>query len=375
MNILFIGKRFYTNRDALNEKYGRIHQLPWHWAKSGHPTSLWLVDYHTRDTVRTSEDALQITSTPVRNLRVFWHWLSGNYRRSGPVDLVVASGDCYIGCMGLCIAHRMHSRFALDVYDKYDEFGGYIRLPGFDLFNYLLTHADVRLFASRGLMQDMQRSPLDCLVPNGLDTGRFKPLDMSTSRDSMALPHNTLLVGYFGSMEPDRGVGDLIDAVSLLRARNMSVQLILGGKLSSELNIHNPAVRYLGDIPYDKMPMALAACDLLAIPYRRSTFMDAGASNKIAEAIACRRPIVATRTPNLLTNFPEQSKQLDGLLAEPNNPESLAHSIQAQSQLQVLVDLPTNMSWQDIASDTINRLSGNEYCTRRSITSDKNAHD
>ena len=75
MNILFIGKRFYTNRDALTEKYGRIYQLPYHWAKAGVDTKLWLIDYHSTEFITQQDDSLAIISTPVKNgsvIKQYW---------------------------------------------------------------------------------------------------------------------------------------------------------------------------------------------------------------------------------------------------------------------------------------------------------------
>jgi glycosyltransferase involved in cell wall biosynthesis len=356
MKILFVGKRFYTNRDALREKYGRIYQLPWHWAEAGIRTTLWLVDYHGRESVVERDGALDVVSTPVRDLSLLRHWLTGAYRKNGDPDVVVASGDCYIGWMASRIARRTHSRFVFDVYDKYDEFGGYRSLPGFDLFAYLLGKADVRCFASRALMNDLRRSTADCVVPNGLDVARFSPRDMHACRAEMGLPPDGLLVGYFGGMEPDRGAADLIEAVGLLRKEGVDARLVLGGKPPAGLDLDRPGVLYLGNVPYARMPTALSACDLLAVPYRRTPFMDAGSSNKIAEAIACRRPIVATRTPNLVANFPVQAARLDAVLAEPADAESLARSIRLQSEQRLLVDLPEGMAWKDIAGDLATRL-------------------
>lgn len=356
MSVLFLGKRFFTNRDALREQYGRIYQLPRHWADAGIATRLWLVDYHTRTTIRQREGELDIVSTPLRNLALVRHWMSGAYRRGGAPQVVVASGDCYIGWMGLRIARRLCARFVFDVYDKYDAFGGYRRPPGFDLFTWLLDRADVRCFASRALLDGLRRSPIDCLVPNGLNVDRFRPRDMRACRADMALPLDGLLVGYFGGMEPDRGIADLIDAIGQLREAGTDVQLVLGGKPTAELDLARPGVLFLGDVPYVRMPTALSACDLLAIPYRRTPFMDAGSSNKIAEAIACRRPIVATRTPNLIANFPAQAAGLEEVLAVPGDPASLARSIRLQSERRLLADLPEGMAWGDIARDLAARL-------------------
>jgi hypothetical protein len=64
MDILFIGKRFYTNRDAYTEKFGRIYQLPYYWSKENE-TELWLIDYHSKEEVQSQDEKLKITSTPI----------------------------------------------------------------------------------------------------------------------------------------------------------------------------------------------------------------------------------------------------------------------------------------------------------------------
>lgn len=356
--LLFIGKRFYTNRDALREKYGRIYQLPRHWAASGIATRLWLVDYHDRDLVREKDGDLDVISTPVRNLAVLRQWGKEAYMRRPKPTVIVASGDCYIGLMAYRIARRLGARFIFDVYDKYDEFGGYRKLAGFDPFGFLLRNSDVRLFASRALLAELSPdSARDVLVPNGLDLQRFAPLDRDASREMLGLPKNLRLVGYFGGMEPDRGVGDLIDAIELLRMEGNGVELLLGGIAPAELNLRRPGVRYLGNVPFDRMPQALASSDVLAVPYRRSAIMDAGASNKIVEAIACRRPLAATRTPNLIANFPNQAAQLGELLAEPGDTADLARVIRAQLEQRLLVDMPPGMDWPSISTDIARRLS------------------
>lgn len=363
VSILFIGKRFYTNRDALREKYGRVYQLPWHWAHAGIPTRLWLVDYHTREPVHTHDGALEIVSTPVRDLSVVWRWMKETRRGAGHPDVVVASGDCYIGLMAYSIARRLRARFVFDVYDKYDEFGAYHRLIGFDPFRFLLRKADTRLFASRALMHDLsQDKSRDALVPNGVGLRRFRPLDRDESRAKLDLPRDALYIGYFGGMESDRGVADLIDAIALLRDEHLDVELLLGGKPPAELDVDRDGVRFLGDVPFERMPLALASCDVLAVPYRRSAFMDAGASNKIAEAIACARPLVATRTPNFMANFPTQAQQLGSLLATPGDATDLARVIRVQLSQRALLDMPGGMDWQSIAIAVADRLSLRQPC-------------
>jgi glycosyltransferase involved in cell wall biosynthesis len=356
VKLLFIGKRFYTGRDALRDGYGRIWQLPRFWAERGVDTKLWLVDYHSTERVRERVGTLEVVSTPIRGFSFLMTWLRARFAAGERYDVVVASGDCYIGLVAYFLAHWTRARFIFDVYDKYDEFGGYYRFGGFDSFSFLLKRANTRLFASRALMETLGNADRDILVPNGVDVQRFLPRDRQESRMAFDLPLDTLMIGYFGGMEPDRGVADLIAALQLLRGEGMNIELLLGGVAPANLDVHAPGVRYLGNVPYERMPVALACCDLLAVPYRRSAFMDAGASNKIAETIVCGRPLVATLTPNLTENFSSQAKQLEGLLANPGDPADLAHMIRLQAERRVLLELPVDMSWEEIAEDVMDKL-------------------
>jgi glycosyltransferase involved in cell wall biosynthesis len=347
LRLLFIGKRFNTNRDALREKFGRNYQFPLHLAKQ-HDVNLWLVDYHSASTIRSTDGPLDIISTPVKNLALFKHYIFQKYKTAQPIDIVIASGDCYIGLMAQRIAKKIKAKFVFDVYDKYDEFGGYIKPLGFDIFSHLLKTADMRMFASTALLKTLGKPESDTILSNGIDANHFRPIEKMEARKKINLPAEKNLIGYFGSMEPDRGVQDLIAAVQILRKQGQSVELLLGGKSDSALSLHQPGIIYLGNIDFNNIPYALAACDILAVPYRRSPFMDAGASNKIAEAMACHRPIVATRSPNLISNFPEQTQELDQYLAEPGNPISLAAAISKQLLDSKLVSAPRNIYWNDI---------------------------
>lgn len=355
MNILFIGKRFYTNRDALTEKYGRIYQLPYHWAKAGVDTKLWLIDYHSTEFITQQDDSLAIISTPVKNGSVIKQYWQESRSKKKP-DIIVASGDCYIGLLGYRLAKKLNAKFVFDVYDKYDEFGRYIKPLGFNLFAYLLKKSDLRMFASQFLLKQLGVLEHDFILTNGIDRKLFKNIDKSEARDKLNIHTANKIVGYFGSMEPDRGVADLIQAIAILRSHSIHVELLLGGKSNCKLDLNQSGIRYLGNVDFSEISYALAVCDILAIPYRRSPFMDAGASNKIAEAIACERPIVATRSPNLYTNFGDQTLELKEYLAEPSDPNSLALAIEKQLIDQIIVSKPNNIYWEDIALNALKHL-------------------
>lgn len=352
MRVLFIGKRFYTNRDAYTERFGRIYQLPYWWAKAGHEVDLWLIDYHGGEAGVSQDEALTVETTPVLRWRFFKRWISACFSRRSArrPDIIVASGDCYVGLVAYLAAFLSGSKFVFDVYDRYDVFDGYRRLPGFDPLSFLLRRSWVATFASTKVLDDLK--PLtkkSLLVPNGVDLDRFRPLPMLESRKQFGLPEGTALAGYFGSMEPERGIEDLITAVATLVDSGTEVNLVIGGKADPNINFDYPWLHYLGNIEFSKMPAALASCDVLALPYRQGAFVDNASSCKIAEYIAVQRPVVATRSPNLTRNFARQAEQLDGLLATPGDAKELAQCLRSQLSERRLVDMPKGMSWLEIS--------------------------
>lgn len=348
-SVLFVGKRFYTNKDAWEELFGRIYHLPAAWSRAGQDVCLWLIDYHSRETLEKTVERLGMVSTPARGLSVLRMFLGVVRRRP---QTVVASGDCYIALLGWFIARLSGAKFVLDIYDKYDEFKGYVKPLGIDLFRFVRTRADFRLYASRALAEQYaDEHPATCfhIAPNGVDPARFRPLPKDECCRKLGLPPDCRLVGYFGSMEPDRGVQDLVEAVARLREQGERIELLVCGERHAETSIDEPWIHYRGAVAHADMPEYMNACDLLALPYRSSQFMDMGSSCKIAEYLMCKRPLVSTRTPNFIANFPQQAAELRSVLADPGSVASLAKSIQAQLRECRISTVPAGIDWPSIA--------------------------
>ena len=351
--ILFIGKRHYTGKDALEERFGRIFHLPMQWRRSGHDVWLWLVDYHGGVAERRRIEALPVDSTPAPGFSILGRFFRAIARYRPRT--VVASGDCYIGLLGWLVARLAGARFVFDIYDKYDEFDGYVAPLGFDLFGFLQRRADLRLFASQALGRELEgqgrpgAAPA-AIVPNGVDGEAFRPMDRDACRKELELETGATLVGYFGGMEPDRGVADLVEAVQRLRDRGLGVELLLCGRPDASTPLAHDWILFRGMVPHERMPQYLNATDVLAIPYRLSPLMDMGASCKIAEYLACARPVTSTSTPNLMANFPRQAQQLGEAICRPRDPADLARAIAWQLQHCVVAERPGEHLWPQIAA-------------------------
>jgi len=360
VNILWLGKRFYTNKDALRERFGRMYCIPRRWQQMEQQIRLWLVDYHTRETIREFDAGMEVIATPLfcfESLRQLFRALVT--RR---VRCIVASGDCYLGLLGWLLARLSGAIFVFDVYDKYDEFSSYRQPPGLDLFSFLLRRADRLMFASRELATKLgPKSCVPfCVVPNGVDSTLFFPRETRASRRTLGLPEDVRFVGYFGSMEPDRGVADLMDAVGRLRASGLSVEVLLAGKALPDLPLDIVGIRYLGMVPHAQIPFLLSACDVVVVPYRLSPFMDMGASCKIAEYLACRRPMVVTSTPNFVANFPVQVAMMGQALCQASDPNDMARALAYQLEACVIPPPAENMTWDAIADDVLRWIHGGD---------------
>jgi len=348
--ILFIGKRFYTNKDALEERFGRIYQLPRHWAGRLRQVHLWLIDYHTRQGRRIDEGGLPVSSTPVFGLFWIGELFAALFRFRPAV--VVASGDCYIGLLGWLVARLTGARFVFDIYDKYDEFGAYARPLGWDLFGFLRRHSDLRFYAAATLaayFEGSARGGASTIVPNGVDTDAFRPLDPASCRARLGLEPDFVYVGYFGSLLTERGPGDLVAAAERLQRDIPGLRLLMCGVPTDAVARPESWLVYRGSVPHQEMPLYLNACDVLVIPYRRSLLVDTSSSCKIAEYLAVRRPIVSTRTPNFTGNFAAQAALLGDGLCNPEDPDDLARAIAWQLRQRRLLPAPSEHAWQAIA--------------------------
>lgn len=360
-DILFVGKRFYTNKDALAEKFGRIFHLPREWASAGKDVRVWLLDYHSRAAARSIDEGFPIDSTPVASFG-FIRRLVAVLARNRP-RVVVASGDCYIGLLGWMLAKLSRATFVFDVYDKYDEFGAYVRPLGWDLFGFLLRRADLTFFASRALAERLSKAVPGgehAVVPNGVDGARFLPHDRLQCRRALGLPADAILAGYFGGMEPDRGVMDLIQAIDLLRQQGQDIQLLICGRQHPETPLDKDWILYRGMVAHDQMPIYIGATNVLVIPYRLSEFMDMGASCKIAEFLMCARPLVSTTTPNLMANFPVQALEMGAALSRPGDAGDLARALDHALGHGQLTSVPTGRTWPEIGRiglQSIDRLA------------------
>lgn len=165
-------------------------------------------------------------------------------------------------------------------------------------------------------------------VPNIFDNKKFYPMDRKEAIKQVNAPTANKIILYVGNLVPIKGLEYLIDAISILvKTRNDFLLVMVGDGESrslierkiNELNLNNH-IRLIGRRPHNEIPYWMNACDIFVM-----SSLNEGWPTVISEALACGKPVVATKVggiPEIITH------EKLGLLVEPNNPAAMAMALE-----------------------------------------------
>jgi glycosyltransferase involved in cell wall biosynthesis len=164
------------------------------------------------------------------------------------------------------------------------------------------------------------------VIPNGLDTERYKPVNRNTARELLNLPQDRQLV-LFGAINATsahrKGFHLLQPALQSLCKSSWhdKIELVVFG--SSQPVAHTDfgfETHYLGKLSDDiSMALVYAAADVFLAPSIQDNL-----PNTVMEALACGTPCVAFK----IGGMPEMIEHhKNGYLAQPFEVEDLAQGI------------------------------------------------
>jgi glycosyltransferase involved in cell wall biosynthesis len=155
-------------------------------------------------------------------------------------------------------------------------------------------------------------------VPNGIDRARFFPRARATASDTDAR-----VALFIGRLEPQKGLGDLLDAWPLVRTAmpHATLRLVGSGPLEARARA-TEGVDVVGPLAHDAIPAELHRADLFVLPSWAE-----GMPNVVLEALACGRPVVGTRVGGIPDALADERA---GTLVSPKDPRALAEAIRAR---------------------------------------------
>ncbi len=129
------------------------------------------------------------------------------------------------------------------------------------------------------------------LVPNGVDTSLFRPTQARTGCSYK-------VIMYVGRLSPEKNLGLLIDALSLIDQVEIQLVLVGDGDLRSELEAHarrrKVRVHFRGVVPNHELPDILANADVFVLPSSGE-----GHPKALLEAMSCGLPCVGTNVQGI----------------------------------------------------------------------------
>jgi len=163
-------------------------------------------------------------------------------------------------------------------------------------------------------------------VPNGIDLELIKPKRKAKKDDKFKV----FYVGYVSEL---RGVGTIIDALSLLKSKIPNILLILVGwlkeddkiwlknKLIDTNMIEN--VKYLGVLESEKVWELIEDSDVCIYPFQNEE-LSYVFPVKVFEYLALNKPVIASKLEGVVHIIRDR---YNGLLVNPTNPKDWANAI------------------------------------------------
>lgn len=192
-------------------------------------------------------------------------------------------------------------------------------------------------------------------VVNGCDLSVFHIGDRSEARERLQLDRDAQTIVYIGRMDLRKGLRELVEASVKLHARRPGVQVYMVGEGADRPQVVSAieaagAASYVHVLPPcspDEVAVWMAAADVVTLP----SYME-GCPNVVLEALACGRPVVATRVGGI----PEILSEACGQLIAPRDAEALAEgldSVLGRSWDAAAISAHGSRSWSTVAAELL----------------------
>ncbi len=179
------------------------------------------------------------------------------------------------------------------------------------------------------------------VVPPGVDTSRFHPIEQAYAKSVIGVPRDHRSVLFAGRIEPLKGIDTLFQAMARLNAGLAPgapiCVIVIGGDPSAEGQRQNEEmarlhalraqlglddlITFLGARDQDTLQYYYAAADVLVMPSHYESF-----GMVALEAMACGTPVIASDVGGLSQLVKHNQT---GLRVPSKDPEALAHALQA----------------------------------------------
>ena len=158
-------------------------------------------------------------------------------------------------------------------------------------------------------------------------------VDVNRVKLELGLPDDAILLLTVGRLTERKGVDKVLSALPIVMAAFPNVHYLIAGSGQDEYRLRNLAaeldvanrVRFLGDVPHDRLVRYYRACDLFILANRASGCGDVETFGIVfIEANACGKPVIGGRNGGTADAIDDGRS---GLLVNPNDENDIADAI------------------------------------------------
>ncbi len=200
------------------------------------------------------------------------------------------------------------------------------------------------------------------VVYNGVDTRRFRPdPERGTAiRKALGLGEDEVMVLFLSHVTRQKGLHVLLRALPRIRETWPLVRVVVAGvgdyladgqALAQRLGVSSHVV-FVGEVPHERAPEYLAACDVFVLP----TLRQEGLPFALLEAMASEKPVLVSRIGGVTSVVRDG---VNGLLVRAGDPEALAEGLS-----RLLADRELARRLARSARDTVLRAFSAEHMVR-----------
>jgi PEP-CTERM/exosortase A-associated glycosyltransferase len=140
------------------------------------------------------------------------------------------------------------------------------------------------------------------VIPNGVDTKKFRPLKPDDSLRRKYLLKRKLVIGFIGSFYSYEGVDDLLSLMQLIKEERDNIKLMLVGggpdfnkikKLVSDYQLEKSVI-LTGKIPHDQILKYYALIDVFIYPRKKNRLTELVTPLKPLEAMAMEKIVIGS---------------------------------------------------------------------------------
>jgi glycosyltransferase involved in cell wall biosynthesis len=349
IRILVLTKRQYTNKDLIDDRFGRLREIPFELSRLGHEVNGICLSYKRKKEGFFNDRNVCWRSINAGKLKIIGlcRFIREAIKLSNSADLIWACSDSFFGIIGYVLSQKFRIPLIFDLYDNFDYFFA-AKLPIVKQFYHRAIRNSTAISCVSSQLADLVKNSYGkkqgvFKIENAVRRDLFRPIELSKCRNLLKLPQEGVLIGTAGALTQNRGIDILFDAFFKLITIHPDLHLVIAGPrdvaIPSDKRIHD-----LGTLPLEKVPQLFNALDVAVVCVKDDDFGKYCFPQKVVEIMACDVPLVAANVGSLKEIFADSPNWL----FEPGNIDSLEMAIENRLHDR-RTDYKNAPTWNDMA--------------------------